>query len=87
MEETLLSGAVTTISTGNLFIPPAELAKATSIAWKTIQPQTLYRVTGNPKWLNMTADQARYRFLLGWWNGEFKCNHERSHGINQRHWS
>ena len=30
------SGAVTTISTGNLFIPPAELAKAASIAWKTI---------------------------------------------------
>jgi hypothetical protein len=59
------SGAVTTISTGNIFIPPADpLAKAASIAWRTIQPQTLYRITGNPKWLNMTADQARYRFLL-----------------------
>ena len=58
------SGAVTTISTGNIFIPPAEMAKAASIAWRTIQPQTLYRITGNPKWLNMTADQARYRFLL-----------------------
>ena len=58
------SGAVTTISTGNIFIPPTEMAKAASIAWRTIQPQTLYRITGNPKWLNMTADQARYRFLL-----------------------
>ena len=58
------SGAVTTISTGNIFIPPTELAKAANIAWRTIQPQTLYRITGNPKWLNMTADQARYRFLL-----------------------
>ena len=58
------SGAVTTISTGNIFIPPTEMAKAASIAWRTIQPQTLYRITGNPKWLNMSADQARYRFLL-----------------------
>ena len=47
-----ISGAVTTISTGNILIPPAELAKAASIAWRTIQPQTLYRITGNPKWLN-----------------------------------
>jgi hypothetical protein len=59
-----ISGAVTTISTGNILIPPAELAKAVSTAWRTIQPQTLYRITGNPKWLNMTVDQARYRFLL-----------------------
>ena len=73
------SGAVTTLSTGNIFIPPQEIAKNLSIAWKTIQPQTMYRITGNPKWRNIrganTADptkmvdieeggQGLYQFLL-----------------------
>jgi len=61
------SGAVTTISSGNaslILTNPKVFGEALGIAWRTIQPQTLYRITGNPKWLNMTADQARYRFLL-----------------------
>tara|TARA_R100001224_G_scaffold7973_1_gene4284 strand:+ start:930 stop:5126 length:4197 start_codon:yes stop_codon:yes gene_type:complete len=58
------SGAVTTIATGNIFIPPAEMAKAISQAFRSIQPQTMYRITGNPKWLNEPADQAWYRFFL-----------------------
>ena len=71
------SGAITTIATGNIMIPPAELAKNMAIAWKTIQPQTMYRVTGNPKWRNIRGatdptkmvnmeegGQALYRFLL-----------------------
>jgi hypothetical protein len=58
------SGAVTTIATGNIFIPPTEMAKAISQAFRSIQPQTMYRITGNPKWLNTDADQAWYRFFL-----------------------
>ena len=73
------SGAVTTISTGNIFIPPGEIAKSMQLALKTIQPQTMYRVTGNPKWRNIrgtnTTDptklvdleeggQGLYQFLL-----------------------
>ncbi len=58
------SGAVTTIATGNIFIPPTEMAKAISQAFRSIQPQTMYRITGNPKWLNQPADQAWYQFFL-----------------------
>ena len=58
------SGAVTTIATGNIFIPPTEMAKAISQAFRSLQPQTLYRVTGNPKYLNKPADQAWYQFFL-----------------------
>jgi hypothetical protein len=58
------SGAVTTIATGNIFIPPTEMAKAIRQSFRSLQPQTLYRITGNPKWLNTDADQAWYRFFL-----------------------
>ena len=58
------SGAVTTIATGNIFIPPAEIAGAMSQAFKALQPQTMYRITKNPKYLNADADQNMYRFFL-----------------------
>ena len=73
------SGGVTAIATGNILIPPAELAKHLSMAWKTIQPQTMYRITGNPKWRNIRGvdvsdptkmpslkegGQGLYQFLL-----------------------
>jgi|6_EtaG_2_1085325.scaffolds.fasta_scaffold03132_3 hypothetical protein len=37
------SGAVTTISTGNIFINPMQMAKAFRTAMNTIQPQILYK--------------------------------------------
>jgi len=61
------SGAVTTISTGNislLFTNPTVIGKAMKDAFNALQPQTLYRITGNPKYLNADADQAMYRFFL-----------------------
>jgi len=73
------SGGATTLATGNILIPPKEMAKHLAMAWKTIQPQTMYRVTGNPKWRNIrganTTDptkmvsmeeggQGLYQFLL-----------------------
>ena len=33
------SGAVTTVATGNILIPPGEMAAAIRTAWRTIQPQ------------------------------------------------
>ena len=58
------SGAVTTLSTGNIFIPPAEIASAMRQSFNALQPQTMYRITKNPKWLNADADQNMYRFFL-----------------------
>jgi hypothetical protein len=61
------SGAVTTLSTGNislLFTNPMVLGRAMKDAFNALQPQTLYRVTGNPKWLNKDGDQAMYQFFL-----------------------
>ena len=73
------SGAFTTTATGNAIIPPKELIKNLNLALKTIQPQTMYRVTGDPKWRNIrgvnTTDptklvnleeggQGLYQFLL-----------------------
>ena len=73
------SGGFTTLATGNILIPPKEMIKNLNLALKTIQPQTMYRVTGNPKWRNIrgvnTTDptkmvnleeggQGLYQFLL-----------------------
>ena len=73
------SGAVTAVANGNILIPPGELIKNMQVALRTIQPQTMYRITGNPKWRNIrgvntsdpsklvdldTGGQALYRFLL-----------------------
>ena len=38
------SGAVTTIATGNIFIPPAEIANAMKQSFRALQPQTMYRI-------------------------------------------
>ena len=58
------SGAVTTISTGNIFIPPSEIGKAITQSFKALQPQTMYRLTKNPKYLNNDEAQNMYRFFL-----------------------
>jgi hypothetical protein len=49
---------------GNILIPPAKIAEFANRARKAVQPQLLYRMTGNPKYRNAPEDQAMYRFLL-----------------------
>ena len=58
------SAVVTTVHSGNIFISPLKLAEFANTARRTVQPQLLYRMTGNPKYRNMPEDQALYRFLL-----------------------
>ena len=50
------SAVFTTVHSGNFLIPPAKLAEFAATAFKTIQPQLLYR--------NTPKDQKLYRFLL-----------------------
>ena len=49
---------------GNILIPPGKIAEFANRARKAVQPQLLYRATGNPKYRNAPEDQAMYRFLL-----------------------
>lgn len=58
------SSLVTTVHRGNIFIPPAKLFEFANTARKTVQPQILYKLTGNPKYRNVPEGQALYRFLL-----------------------
>ena len=58
------SAVFTTVHSGNILIPPAKLAEFANQARKSVQPQLLYRLTGNPKYRNAPEDQALYRFLL-----------------------
>jgi len=73
------SGGATVLANGNFLIPPNVIAKNMQVALRTIQPQTMYRITGNPKWRNIRGvdvsdtstlvdldkgGQALYRFLL-----------------------
>jgi hypothetical protein len=58
------SAAITTVHRGNILIPPAKIGEFANRARKTVQPQLLYRMTGNPKYRNAPEDQAMYRFLL-----------------------
>ena len=58
------SAAITTVHRGNILIPPAKIGEFANRARKTVQPQLLYRMTGNPKYRNQPEDQAMYRFLL-----------------------
>ncbi len=58
------SAAITTVHRGNILIPPAKIAEFANRARKAVQPQLLYRMTGNPKYRNAPEDQAMYRFLL-----------------------
>jgi len=55
---------VTTVHRGNILIPPGKIAEFANRARKAVQPQLLYRMTGNPKYRNAPQDQALYRFLL-----------------------
>ena len=54
----------TTIHRGNILIPPSKIVEFLNRSRKTVQPQLLYRMTGNPKYRNAPEDQALYRFLL-----------------------
>ena len=58
------SSMFTTIHRGNILIPPGKIVEFLNRSRKTVQPQLLYRMTGNPKYRNAPEDQALYRFLL-----------------------
>ena len=58
------SAVFTTVHSGNILIPPQKLMEFANQARKSVQPQLLYRLTGNPKYRNAPEDQALYRFLL-----------------------
>ena len=58
------SSMFTTIHRGNILIPPSKIAEFLNKSRKTVQPQLLYRMTGNPAYRNMPEDQSLYRFLL-----------------------
>ena len=58
------SSMFTTIHRGNVLISPMKIADFLNRSRKAVQPQLLYRMTGNPKYRNAPEDQAMYRFLL-----------------------
>ena len=58
------SSMFTTIHRGNILIRPMKIAEFLNRSRKAVQPQLLYRMTGNPKFRNMPEDQSLYRFLL-----------------------
>jgi len=58
------SSMFTTIHRGNILISPMKIAEFLNRSRKAVQPQLLYRMTGNPKYRNAPEDQAMYRFLL-----------------------
>ena len=58
------SSMFTTIHRGNILIPPSKIAEFLNKSRKTVQPQLLYIMTGNPRFRNMTENQSLYRFLL-----------------------
>jgi len=58
------SSMFTTIHRGNILIRPSKIAEFLNRSRKTVQPQLLYRMTGNPRFRNMPEDQSLYRFLL-----------------------
>ena len=43
------SSMFTTIHRGNILIPPGKIVEFLDRSRKTVQPQLLYRMTGNPK--------------------------------------
>ena len=55
------SGAVTTISTGNIFISPFAMAKAFRTAYRTIQPQLLGRNRPGLKVASDTSSPGKFR--------------------------
>jgi hypothetical protein len=58
------SAALTALHRGNIFINPMKIIEFAGTSRRTIQPQMMYRITGNPKWRNTKQDQALYKFLL-----------------------
>ena len=58
------SSMFTTIHRGNILVPPKKIVEFLDRSRRSVQPQLLYRMTGNPKYRNMPKDQALYRFLL-----------------------
>ena len=58
------SAAITTLHSGVMFIPPSELGKAFARGVKTVQPQLMYRATGNPRFRNIPENQGLYQYLL-----------------------
>ena len=58
------SAGATAIHRGNVFIPPMKMLEFMNTARKTVQPQMMYKLTGNPSWRNTKESQALYKFLL-----------------------
>ena len=58
------SAALTALHRGNIFINPMKIIEFAGTSRRTIQPQMMYRITGNPKWRNTKESQALYKFLL-----------------------
>ncbi len=58
------SSMFTTIHRGNILIPPQKIVEFANRSRKAVQPQMMYRLTGNKAYRNMPEDQALYRFLL-----------------------
>ena len=58
------SSMFTTIHRGNILIPPMKILEFANRSRKAVQPQMMYRLTGNKAYRNMPEDQALYRFLL-----------------------
>ena len=58
------SAGATAIHRGNVFIPPMKILEFANTSRKTVQPQMMYKLTGNPSWRNTKESQALYKFLL-----------------------
>lgn len=58
------SSFLTTIHSGNIFIDPRKILEFHKKSLQTIQPQVLYKLTGNPRFRNTPAGQQLYKYLL-----------------------
>ena len=58
------SSFLTTIHSGNIFIDPRKILEFHRKSLQTIQPQVLYKLTGNPNFRNIPAGQQLYKYLL-----------------------
>ena len=58
------SSFLTTIHSGNIFIDPKKILEFHKKSLQSIQPQVLYKITGNPRFRNTEAGQQLYKYLL-----------------------
>lgn len=58
------SSFLTSLHSGNIFIDPRKILEFHKRSLQAIQPQVLYRLTGNPAFRNVPEAQKLYRYLL-----------------------